>query len=251
MSKEFFGFKTAPANNVSRTLLDHATGRRTGNTFLSSRSCPFACLSYFNSVFRTKKLNEFHSIKTKMYFMYVQSLEQTPLDEDVRFMCVFFRNLLYFLELGHAVYRTQKLKKKKFGPWGVNRTCPNETVAKPLVSFKKNCCQILKLTSNYSLFLTISPVWWSLFSRKIMFLVIHTIHALSSMHWTWKIPAMAGTNFTHGHYIGNVFSSVLVRLTSASVTCTCICCEVTLASLPVINTFDFNFRPRTPTPALR
>lgn len=146
----------------------------------------------------------------------------------------FFRNLLCFLELGHAVYRTQKLKKKKFGPWGVNRTCPNETVAKPLVSFKKNSCQILKLTSNYSLFL-----------------VIHTIHALSSMHWTWKFLAMSGTNFTHGHYIDNVLSSVLVRLTSTSVTCTCICCEVTLASLPVINTFDFNFRPRTPTPALR
>lgn len=182
--------------------------------------------------------------------MYVQNLEQTPLDKDARFMCV-FSELTLFSWTWACSLPDPKIKKKKFGPWGVNRTCPNETVAKPLVSFKKNCCQILKLTSNYSLFLTISPVWWSLFSRKIMFLVINTIHALSSMHWTWKFPAMSGTNFTHGHYIDNDFSSVLVRLTSASVTCTCICCEVTLASLPVINTFDFNFRPRTPTPALR
>lgn len=53
------------------------------------------------------------------FFMYVQNLEQTPLDEDVRFMCgFFFRNLLYFLELGHAVYRTQKLKKKNSGREG-------------------------------------------------------------------------------------------------------------------------------------
>lgn len=49
------------------------------------------------------------------FFMYVQNLEQTPLDEDVRFMCVFFGTYFVFLNLGMQSTGPKNLKKK-FGP---------------------------------------------------------------------------------------------------------------------------------------
>lgn len=135
---ELLGFKTAPANRVSRTSLDNATAERlTVNIFLSFRSCPFACLSYSNSVFRKKvKWIPFYP---EFFFLCMFKTWNRHRWTKMPALCVFFSELTLFSWTWACSLPDPKIKKKKFGPWGVNRTCPNETVAKPLVSFfKKN-----------------------------------------------------------------------------------------------------------------
>lgn len=117
---------------------------------------------------------------------------------------------------------------------------------------KKNCCQILKLTSNYSLFLTqIVPFDDHCFQEKKCFwLSIPYMHCRlcielgNSQQWRGRISPTGTISITFFRRFWYVWRPLVLHVHVFVV-------KWLWHLYLLLNLLIFNFRPRTPTPALR